>query len=232
MTPNMAKHSAAPHTQSYLGTSNFHLFGPPKWHLYMQKFVNNHVTAVMTWLCTLEQDSFVKCFSAPVSCWNKYLNRCDYVEKQCYNICMGASCCIFVVINACWSVPVCLTFQNVPHATLSCAIFSSATGFLQLQPTVIICIRFLNICILQKWFWVILYVLIYATGQQSSYSSVEETFCILVSHCYMNTLLMLCVQQRNVILNDGTRHSTLTFLLVPLLDKYRCQKLLNQGNWN
>jgi hypothetical protein len=75
--------AAAPCTQSCLGISDFHLFGPLKWHLYVQKFVNDNVIAVMTtWLHELEQDFFVKGFSALVSCWNKYLNRGgDYIEK-------------------------------------------------------------------------------------------------------------------------------------------------------
>jgi hypothetical protein len=41
-----------------------------------QQFVNDDDTAVvMTWLQVLDQNFFVKCFIAFVSCWDRYLSR-------------------------------------------------------------------------------------------------------------------------------------------------------------
>jgi hypothetical protein len=59
-----------------LAPSDFHLFGPLKWYLAGQWFVNDDVTAVvMIWLQALDQDLFVKGFNVLVSQWDKPHNR-------------------------------------------------------------------------------------------------------------------------------------------------------------
>jgi hypothetical protein len=74
------------------------------------------IVTLMTWLEALDQDFFATGFSPLVSCKDRYLVRCDDYTEKYYDVCMCASSCISVVINAV-SQYLCVSyFQNIPHA--------------------------------------------------------------------------------------------------------------------
>jgi hypothetical protein len=67
-----------------LAPLDLHFFGPLKWHLVGQWFVNDDdvIVAVKTCLLVHDQDFFAKGFNALVSSQDKCLNSGgDYIEK-------------------------------------------------------------------------------------------------------------------------------------------------------
>jgi hypothetical protein len=65
-----------------LAPIDLYLFGPLKWHLLGQQFLNDNdvIVVVTTWLQVLDQDFFAKGFNSLVSHWDKCLNMGgDYV---------------------------------------------------------------------------------------------------------------------------------------------------------
>jgi hypothetical protein len=91
-----------PAHSSHLAPSDFHIFGPFKLHLSGQRFVNSDVFCGGDDLVTTDWPGFL---SERLQYTGFPLRQAalnsggDYIQKQCYAVCMCASSCVSVIIN-------------------------------------------------------------------------------------------------------------------------------------